>query len=134
MHPHGERSSVIELMHHLFADARLLLRQEVALFRAESREQVRQLITIGALLLATAAALGTAALWLLVATTLGLSALFSWPVWGVCAGVGLVLAMVGIVLAVIVLYQVRAIEVLPKTRSSLREHARWTTRAAADRL
>ena len=109
-------ASIAELIGGLVADVRLLARQSISLARAELREELERFAAVAALVAAAAAILGVAALWLLVAVTRGLAALFGWPVWGVYAGVGLALAVVGIVLAAIARDQIDALEVLPRTR------------------
>ena len=107
MNTNGERS-IGELMHELLADTRTLMRQEVALARAESREQVKQFVTLAIVILATAAALSVAGLWI-------------------------VLGAIGVILAAVVVHQMRTITVLPKTRASLKEHAHWSITEAVGR-
>jgi hypothetical protein len=132
MHTHPEKS-VAELMHELLSDARTLVRQEIALARAEFREQLNHVATVGALSVAAAVVLAAAGLWILIAVTLGLAALFHWPLWGVYLGVGIALAAIGCVLAAVIVYQARAIAMLPKTRDSLRKHAQWSIAQTVDK-
>lgn len=53
--------------------------------------------------------------------------------WAVYAGIGIVLGAIGVILAAVVVHQMRTITVLPKTRASLKEHAHWSITEAVGR-
>jgi uncharacterized membrane protein YqjE len=128
--PHD--ASTFELLRDLLNDVRTLVRQEIALARAELGEELRRLV--GAVLIAVGAmaALVVAGVWLLIAVSQGLAALFGWPLWGTYGGVGLAIGAVGAVMALVAWRLTRTLRVLPKTRQSLREHAHWPLWHAPD--
>jgi uncharacterized membrane protein YqjE len=108
-----------QLLGDLFTDVRTLVRQEIALARAEIREERRRLLVIGALLGAALSALALAGLWLLVALTRAIADIFNWPLWGVYAAVGVVLGAVALVLLLVVWNQLHKLRFPPKTRETL---------------
>lgn len=120
------QESIVELVREVVNDVSTLVRQEIALARAELREESQRAIRAAIMGTVAAGALGLALLWLLIALTQGLAAAFGWPLWSVYAGVGLVLALVGGVLLSAARKRFTTIEVLPKTRQTLRAHAHWT--------
>jgi hypothetical protein len=121
-------ASILQLVRDLLSDIRTLLRQEVALARAEIREELGRVLVVAALAAVAAGTLAIAGLWILVAVTRAIAYLFVWPLATVYAGVGVVLGMIGLLLAAIAWRQVRALTVLPKTRATLREQAHWAGR------
>jgi uncharacterized membrane protein YqjE len=125
--------STVELIREIFTDLRTLVRQELALARAEIREEQRELLTALVLLSAAIAFLSAAGIWLLVAVTRGLAAVFEWPLWGVYAGVGLTLALIGGVVAAVAWHRLRTLRVLPKTRDSLSRQVHGSLDAAVHR-
>jgi hypothetical protein len=120
--------STAQLVGELLADIRMLMRQEVALARAEVREELAQVLIAFALAAVAAGALGIAGLWILVAVTRGIAFLFTWPLASVYAGVGIVLGVIGLALAGVAWRQVHKLRLLPKTRETLREQAHWAAR------
>jgi hypothetical protein len=120
-----------ELVRDLVADMRMLARQEFALARAEVREETRQIAAAVALLAAAAAAAALAGIWLLVATTRALAAMFLWPLAAAYALVGAVLALTAAICGLVAWHQLRRIRLLPLTRETLAAHVRWTPAATA---
>ena len=119
--------STMQLLNQLISDLRTLLRQELALARAEIREEVAQLVIALALFAVAAGTLAIAGLWVLIAVTRGLASIFGWPLAAVYAGVGGALGIIGLVLLAVVWHQVRTIRMLPRTRETLTEHVHWAT-------
>ena len=119
--------STMQLLNQLITDVRTLLRQELALARAEIREEVAQLVIALALFAVAAGTLAIAGLWVLIAVTRGLASIFGWPLAAVYAGVGGALGIIGLVLLAVVWHQVRTIRMLPRTRETLTEHVQWAT-------
>ena len=119
--------STMQLLNQLISDLRTLLRQELALARAEIREEVAQLVIALALFAVAAGTLAIAGLWVLIAVTRGLASIFGWPLAAVYAGVGGALGIIGLVLLAVVWHQVRTIRMLPRTRETLTEHVQWAT-------
>ena len=114
--------STLQLISELLRDVRTLMRQEAALARAEIREEIGRAVIALAVLAVAAATLGLAGLWILVAMTRGIAYLFNWPLAAVYAGVGASLGIVGTVLFAIAWHQLHTLEMLPKTRETLRAH------------
>jgi len=120
--------STLQLISELLRDVRTLMRQETALARAEIREEIGQAVIALAVFTAAAGTLGLAGLWMLVAVTRGIAYLFNWPLAAVYAGVGAGLGIVGVVLFAIAWHQLHTLEMLPKTRETLRAHSWLSTR------
>ena len=127
-----DNASTLELVRDLLRDVRTLMRQETALARAEIREEIGRAVVALAVLAVAAGMLGLAGLWMLVGVTRGIAYLFNWPLAAVYAAVGAALGIVGLVLLAIVWHQLRTLEMLPKTRETLREHTWLRSRRAKE--
>ena len=112
--------STLQLVSELLRDVRTLMRQEAALARAEIREEIGQAVIALAVSTVAAGTLGLAGLWMLVGVTRGIAYLFNWPLAAVYAGVGAALGLVGLVLFSIAWHQLHTLQMLPKTRETLR--------------
>jgi hypothetical protein len=115
------QASTFQLIGELVDEVRTLLRQEVALARAELREEAVRLMAVVALGAIAAGTLAIAGLWLLIAITRALASVFALSLAIVYAGVGIVLGIVGLVMMAIVWRQVASLRVLPRTRQTLRD-------------
>jgi len=111
--------STTQLIGDLATDIRTLVRQELALARAELREELGQFLAALAAAAVGAAALGAAGLWMLVALTRAIAEVFRWPLGGAYAFVGVTLAVVGGLCAGVAWHQGREIRFLPRTRETL---------------
>jgi peptidoglycan/LPS O-acetylase OafA/YrhL len=76
-------------------DVRDLFREEIALARAELRQEVTKATSAGALLGSAAGAGWFAALFILGAIAMGISELFGWPYWASFGAIGVLLAIAG---------------------------------------
>ncbi len=123
---------VLQLVGDLLADVRILVRQEVALARAEIREELSHLLVIVALGGVALGMLAVAGLWILIAATRAIATIFQWPLSAVYAAVGAALAIVGLVLLAIAWRQVYKLRVLPKTRETLKASTQWATRHVSE--
>jgi hypothetical protein len=121
------QASTFQLIGELVDEVRTLLRQEVALARAELREEAVRLMAVVALGTIAAGTLAIAGLWLLIAITRALASVFALSLAIVYAGVGIVLGIVGLVMMAIVWRQVASLRVLPRTRQTLRDRP-WAPR------
>lgn len=92
-------SSVGGLVRSALDDVRELFREELALARAEVREELAKATAGAAQAGIAGVALWFAAMFLLVAAALAVSAGLQWPAWAGFVSVGVVLAVVGLVLA-----------------------------------
>ena len=123
-------SSTAYLIGEVLADIRTLMRQEVALARAELREEVGRLLAAAALLGIGLAVLAIAGIWMLIAVTRGIAVVFSWPLAIVYAGVGAGLGVIGLVALAVASRQGTHVQVLPKTRETLQDVARGARHVA----
>lgn len=130
--PERQESSLRPLLNQLAQDSAALVKQEINLAKAEVRESVRQTaagatrIAIGAAIGAVAGLVLTAFLVILIGELLGnywLSALI----------VGLVLALVGGILAMAGVRRFRTVSVTPeRTIETIREDAAWAKQEVDD--
>ena len=120
-----QTTTVRSLIHDVISDARALVLGEVALMRAEVREQTVEakrlaMLFGGALVLAL-----VASVMLFVALAAGLAVLFGVPAWATFAGMAVLVAAA----AALVFSHARAalsrVHVLPKTRASVQENIAW---------
>lgn len=117
-----ESESVTGLLRGALDDVRDLIREEVALARAELRYEASKVTTAGVQFGAAAVALWFAGTCLLVAMALGISALFTWPAWAGFAVVGALLAVFGLVAFMSGRRAVRNIQPMPRTVESIKEN------------
>jgi Flp pilus assembly protein TadB len=117
-------ASIGELVRGALADARELIREEVALARAEIRGELRKASGAAVGFGVAAVAVLFAGFCVTVALALGISALFEWPVWAGFAVVAVLLAVVGALGYAAGRRAVTAVEPLPRTVHSLKENFR----------
>lgn len=114
-----------DLIQRVADDIRDLFREEVALARAEVREEASAWASAGAGMAAGGAILGVGALFVLVAIALGAAALFHWPAWAGFLLVGVLLGIGGAVALQMGRARARKIATLPKTTGSVKETSAW---------
>ncbi len=106
-------------------DAQDLVRGEIALARAELRQEFRRL-RAGAVALASGAlAALLAVVFLLTAAAWGLADGLDWPVWGGFAVVGAVLAVIGALLLVSARRRLTRERHMQLTVDTIKENAQW---------
>ena len=118
---HVTEASVPSLIRGALDDVRELFREELALARAEMREEFSKASSSAAKLGAGGVALWFAAMFLLVAVALGISALLAWPAW---AGFGIVAAVLAIAGALLVMSgrnALREVRPMPRTVHAMKE-------------
>ena len=82
MAEHDTKTNTIPgLIRSLLDDARLLIREEIALARAEIREEATAARTVGVAFSAAAVAAVLGIVLLCIAIGSGIAFLFSWPAW-----------------------------------------------------
>ena len=123
--PYENQESTTSLLGRVIDDARELFREEVALARAEIREEVSAWAAAGGAMAAGGAVLGVAALFILVALALGVAALLQWPNWAGFLLVGVVLGVVGAVALMAGRAKAHRILTLPKTTETVKETSEW---------
>jgi hypothetical protein len=117
--------SVAELITDAIRDAQELVRSEIALAKAEAREELRR-VTAGAAMLAGAALAAVIGLVLLLTTVAwAISELLTWPVWAGFAIVTLVTLVAAGALAFVGRRRISAERRMPKTMDTLKEHVQW---------
>lgn len=121
---HTSDASVGSLIRGALDDARELIREEIALARAELRAEAERVGAASVRLGAGGVLLMLASVVLLVGVSLGVAALLDWPAWAGFGVVGIVLAIAGALLAASGRSLLRHVETLPRTRHSLKENFR----------
>lgn len=117
-----ESESVAGLLKGALDDVRDLIREEVALARAELRFELSKITSAGVQFGIAAVALWFAGMFLLIAAALGVATLFSWPAWAGFAVVAVLLLVAGAVAFMGGRKAVREVQPLPHTVDSIKEN------------
>jgi Flp pilus assembly protein TadB len=118
---HESDASIATLLRGAIDDARDLVREEIALARAELRHELSKAASAAAGFGAAGAALAVGGLFVLMAIAFGIADLFNWPTWSGFAIVGVLLAIVGIVLFAQARRAFREVRPLPRTVETVKE-------------
>lgn len=122
----GYDHSIADLLRNTFQDAQDLIRGEVALAKAELRQEVTRLRG-GAAALAIAAVAGLiAVLFLLTAAAWAIPALTGWAAWTGFAIIGGLALLAAIVAGVMGRSRLTAETRMPLTVETMKENLRWT--------
>lgn len=116
-----ESESVTGLLRGALDDVRDLIREEVALARAEMRYELSKIQAAGVQFGIAAVALWFAGMFLLIAAALGIATLFNWPAWTGFAIVAVLLGVAGLVAFMGGRKAVRNVQPLPRTVESIKE-------------
>jgi uncharacterized membrane protein YqjE len=117
--------SILDVVKSAIRDAQDLLRGEIALAKSELRDEVKRMMA-GAATLVAAAAMGFAALLLLLATIAwAISEGAGWPVWAGFGIVTVVAVVVALALASIGRRRLVAERHMPHTVDTMKENAKW---------
>jgi pilus assembly protein TadC len=114
-----------QLIHHVIDDVRELFREEVALARAEVREELSAWGAAAVRMAAGGAIAAIGGLFVLVALAEGVAALFGWPNWAGFLLAGAVLAIGGFVALQAGRKRAGTIAALPRTKETMRETSTW---------
>jgi hypothetical protein len=118
-------TSVVDVIRSAIHDAQDLVRGEIALAKAEARQEVRRL-GAGAALLAGAALAGVLGLVFLMTTVAwALSEALGWPVWAGFAVVTAVMMLAAGALAYVGWARVSAERHMPLTVDTVKENMQW---------
>jgi uncharacterized membrane protein YqjE len=121
----SEPQSVVDVIHRAIRDAHELVRDEIALAKAEAREEISRL-TRAITLVAGAAASGVMGLvFLLTAVAWAVSEELEWPVWSGFLIVAVTMLILAGVLAAAGRARVRRTQRMPLTVETLKENAEW---------
>jgi len=118
-------ATIRTLVRDVLSDARDLVREEIALLRAEAREQAGTAKGLGILFGAALVLALVGVALLCVAIAAAAADLFNVPQWASYLVLAVLLAVGAYVLVSQGRKQVAAMQVLPKTRESLRENVAW---------
>ena len=117
--------SIADVIKNAIRDAQDLVRSEVALAKAEVRQEVRR-ASVGAGLLAGAAlAAVMAVIFLMTTVALAIAVLLGWPVWSGFGMVTVLVALAAGVLGYIGRKQITAARHMPRTVDALKENIEW---------
>ena len=118
-------SSIAEVLKDALRDAQELVRGEIALAKAEAREELSRLGTGAALLAGGAVAAVIAVLLLMSTLAWAISEGTGWPVWAGFAIVTVVTFLMAGVLASIGRKRLAAARLMPRTVDTLKENVQW---------
>jgi hypothetical protein len=117
--------SIADVLKGAVRDAQDLVRCEIALAKAEAREEIRRIGT-GAALLAVGAVAAVIGIGLLMTTiAFAISELAAWPVWAGFAVVTFVTLLVAGFLAALGRSRMTAQRRMPRTVDTLKENMEW---------
>ena len=133
--PATQTESLGGLIRGILMDVQTLIREEVALARAEIREQATRVRTAAFSFGVAAGALLGGATFLLIAIAMGVADLLNWPVWAGFLMVAMVLSVVGFVALSSARRQLNKVHALPEeTVTTLKENSEWIARRLSSDL
>lgn len=122
----GYDQSITDLLRSTVRDAQDLVRGEIALAKAEMRDEVRRFGAGAALLAAAAVAAIIAVVFLLTAASWGISEAAGWPAWPGFAIVGFVVLLTAAVLGMVGKKRFNGERHMPLTVDTMKENMQWT--------
>jgi uncharacterized membrane protein YqjE len=118
-------SSIAEVLKDAVRDAQDLVRGEIALAKAEAREEASR-FGIGAALMAGAAVTAVIAIVLLMTTIAwAISEISGWPVWAGFGSVTVLTLLIAAVLGVVGRNRLTSARHMPRTVDTLKESVQW---------
>jgi hypothetical protein len=122
----GYDNSIVDVIRSTIRDAQDLVRGEIALAKAELRQEASR-VGAGVAMLAAAAVFGLIALvFLLTALAWGIPAAFGWPAWTGFAIVGVLVLVVAGALGMMGRGRLAAGQRMPLTMETMKENMQWT--------
>ena len=118
-------SSIVDVFKRAIQDAQELIRSEVALAKAEAREEVRRVGAGAALLTAAAVAAVIALAFLLTAAAWAIAETLGWPAWAGFAIVTVVMLLAAAALAYMGRNRINGSRHMPLTVDTLKENMQW---------
>ena len=125
MSEYRSEPSIKDLIRGVLDDTRELIREEIALARAELREELSKARTAAIAIGAAAVAGVIGVVMLCVAAGGALADLLEWPAWGGYGIVAFVLLAGALALVTVGKKRLTSIRALPKTVDSLKENVEW---------
>lgn len=121
----AQETSFSDVVKQALHDARDLVRSEIALAKAEAREEVSRL-AVGAGLIAGGVVAGAIGLVLLTITIAwAISEGLAWPVWAGFGIVTIAMLIIAAILAFVGKRRLTATRHMPRTVDTLKENAQW---------
>jgi len=120
-----EHESIPQLIKSLFEDTRELIREELALARAEIREELSRLQTVAVAFGAAAVAGAIGVVVLCIAVASAIAYFLAWPAWAGYAITALVLLAAAFGLMKYGQQQLGDVRALPKTTETVKENLTW---------
>jgi cytochrome c biogenesis protein CcdA len=122
----GYDQSLADLIRGTLHDAQDLVRGEIALAKAEMRQEVRRVGAGAAALAVAGVAALVATVFLLTALAVGLTTALAWPLWAGFAIVGGLVLLVALTLAMMGKQRFNGEQRMPLTTETMRETLQWT--------
>jgi putative superfamily III holin-X len=119
------REPLTHLIQNVVDDLRDLFREEVALARAEIRQEVSAWSSAAISMAAGGAVAAVGALFILLGIAQGIAMLFGWPAWGGYLLIGVLLAIGGGVAVLAGRRRTQTIPTLPRTTETVKETTEW---------
>jgi uncharacterized membrane protein len=134
--PYNSEPTLAQLVSDLVSDAKLLLRQELALAKYEIQEEVGKTKSAFVSLGIGAAVTAIGGLLLVLMLVHGLNALTGWPLWTCYAIVGAIFVLVGLMMLYRGKSRMMQIELVPpQTVETMKENLRWIKeKAVSDKI
>ena len=120
-----DSSSITDVIKSAIQDAQELVRSEIALAKAEARQEVSRLSAGAALLAGAALAAILGLVFLFTALAWAISELLLWPAWAGFAIVTLVLLLAAAALFYVGRSRMRADRHMPHTVDTMKENMQW---------
>ena len=131
--PVGSNTPITLLIRSLFSDTRDLFREEIALARAEIREEISTAFTVGAAFIAAAVAALIGFAILCVAIGGAIAYALGWPTWGGLAIVAVLLLVGAMGVALYARAQLARVRALPATTETVKENLAWMQSKSVER-
>lgn len=123
---HGYDQTIADVIRSTIHDAQDLMRGEIALAKAELREEVKRVGAGMAALAAACVGAMIAAVLLLMAAAWGISSAAGWPAWAGFALVGAVVLVAAAVLGMMGRKRFNGERRMPLTMDTMKETMQWT--------
>jgi hypothetical protein len=117
--------SIVSILKDAIRDAQDLVRGEIALAKAEARDEVSRLGKGAAMLAAAAVGALIGVIFLMTTIALALSAVFGWPAWAGFAIVAVVTLLAAAVLGYLGRKRLIAGRHMPRTIDTVKENMQW---------
>jgi len=133
MADHETAASLPELIRSLLDDTRMLIREELALARAEIGEELSGAQTVALAFAGAALVAGIAAVLLAVAIGGAIAYVLNWPAWSGYAIVAVLLFATGYGLVRYGRSRLARVRALPQTTATVKENVAWIQSKSAQR-